>query len=114
MEDPGESPSAYQFADLQSAEGTSFKTTVSPESSQTHQVRFYGGNTKLDKGDAGSELYIRANAVNSKTIGSDSITVDIVNETVDEGRGTRQVPGIQEIHILALLAAATVIFLKLG
>jgi len=114
MEDPGESPSAYQFADLQSAEGTSFKTTVSPESSQTHQVRFYGGNTKLDKGDDGSELYIRADAVNSKTIGSDSTTVDIVNETVDQGQGTRQVPGIQEIHILALLAGATLVFLKLG
>jgi len=114
MEDPGESPSAYQFADLQSAEGTSFTTTVGPESSQTHQVRFYGGNTKLDKSDDASELYIRADAVNSETFGSDYTTVDIVNETVDQGQGTRQVPGIQEIHILALLTAATLIFLKLG
>ncbi|PSG99221.1 MAG: hypothetical protein BRC29_03790 [Nanohaloarchaea archaeon SW_7_43_1] len=114
MEDPGGSPSAYQFADFQSTEGTSFKTTVSPESSQTHQVRFYGGNTKLDKSDPESELYIRADAVNSKTFGSDSTMVDIVNETSDQGQGTRQVPGIQGIQVIALLTTTTLIILKLS
>lgn len=113
MEPSNDDPGAHQFASFVQHSGDSFTTTVEPTSSKTFQVEITGGDTRVTS----SDLTIRADGVNAGLTGSDSVTVDIVEQDAEEiGRSseTEDVPGIQTLQLLALTLISTVVFFTRG
>ncbi|MFT4867576.1 MAG: hypothetical protein ACI9LV_000177 [Candidatus Nanohaloarchaea archaeon] len=107
MEQDSSDPSADQFASFVEKEGQEFRTTIGPQSSRTYNIEVRGGNLNLNN-DA---LTVRADAVNSNLLGSDSVQVSVVEDAGGTGSvGNQEVPGIQAFQIVALFVTATAVF----
>lgn len=109
MEESDDDPGADQFASFVEHSGDSFTTTIEPTSSRQFRVRFTGGNANVDN----SDLYVRAEGINSGISGSDFVQVSIDEQTaeqVGESAETRDVPGIQSLQMLVLVLISTLLF----
>ncbi|PSG99082.1 MAG: hypothetical protein BRC29_03070 [Nanohaloarchaea archaeon SW_7_43_1] len=112
MEEETDTPSTYQFADLVDQPGNSFTTAVPARSSKTFQIEIFGGNKQLDFNDPGSKLFVRAEAVNSKELGSDYLKAEIRESTnSNSGQQTNEIPGITVLQIAFIFITATAVIL---
>ncbi len=104
-----ENTDVAQFSEFTTESGNSFTATVPANSAEKYQVDIYGGDTTIDS----SPLRVQADAVNSRVTGEDSVTVDIVNTTVDKGgarSGSENVPGIGMIQVMFIVLMSALLF----
>jgi hypothetical protein len=91
---------------------TGFETSVPAESSRRYNVRVYGQSTDLGPED----ITVRAAAITGDINGTDSVTVNVVEEVDSETRGeTSEVPGLGQLQLLVLaLLAYLTFYLRIG
>jgi outer membrane protein assembly factor BamB len=91
---------------------TGFETSIPAESSRRYNVRVYGQSTDLGPED----ITVRAAAITGDINGTDSVTVNVVEEVDSETRGqTSEVPGLGTLQLLMLALLAYITFyLRMG